>query len=156
MSSAAIAYRAPAPIPLHQEGLVFWEDLVRECEQHAQTINNLAAEHGLDAAHWVESKSARNSFSVIRKLYPSTEINANLSFEHWGPTIKVSITGQQHEDLRYYPEEHEVLLARDLDDRTVAVLGEGRSYSPQEFASYLGQHLRRCFPELALPCALEQ
>jgi hypothetical protein len=65
--------------------------------------------------------------------------------------IKISITGHQHEDLRFYPEEQEVPVARDLDGRTVAVFGEGRSFSPSEVAAYMAQRLRRCFPEMALP-----
>jgi hypothetical protein len=129
---------------------------MHETQEHAQSINRAATEHGLDAAYWVEWKSGRNMFGIVRKMYPSTEIIVSLSFERWGPLIKVLVTGYQHEDMRYYPEEHEVLIARDLDGRTVAVLGEGRSYSPSEFASYLVQHLRRCFPAMALPCAALQ
>jgi hypothetical protein len=140
-----------APLPLYQEGLAYWEMLVRECERRAQSINSVVAEHGLDAGHLLEWKTERNSLSIVRKLYPSTEIDARLAFERWGPVVKVAVNGYQHEDLRYYPEEHEVPIARDLDGRTVAVLGEGRSYSPAEFASYLAQHFRRCFPDIALP-----
>jgi hypothetical protein len=150
-ASPAVLYRAP--IPLYQEGLAFWEELTRETQQHAQTINSAATEHGLDAGYWVEWKSGRNTIGIVRQMYPSTEITVGLSFERWGPVIKVSITGYQHEDLRYYPEEQEIAVARDLDGRTVAVFGEGRSYSPSEFASYLVQHLRRCFPDMVLPCS---
>jgi hypothetical protein len=149
--SAAGVYRAA--LPLYREGLAFWEELMRETQQHAQTINSTATEHGLDAGYLVEWKSGRNMIGMIRQMYPSTEITVSLSFERWGPAIKVSVTGYQHEDLRFYTEEQEVPIARDLDGRIVAVLGEGRSYSASEFASYLAQHLRRCFPALALPCA---
>jgi hypothetical protein len=149
--SAAAAYRAP--LPLYHEGLAFWEDLMRESEQHAKAINSVALAHGLEAGHLVEWKSGRGIIGIARKWYPSTDITVSLTFERWGPVIKVLVTGYQHEDLRFYPEEHEVVIARDLDGRTVAVLGEGRSYSPREFACYLSQHLRRCFPDLALPCA---
>jgi hypothetical protein len=150
-ASAALAFRPP--VPLFREGQAFWEELMRETQEHAQSVNAAAQEHGLDAAHWVEWESGRNMFGIVRKMYPSTEITVSLSFERWGPLIQVLITGYQHEDLRYYPEEQEVPIARDLDGRTVAVLGEGRSYSPSEFASYLVQHLRRCFPDMALPYA---
>ncbi len=153
-ASPALAYRPL--IPLSQEAQAFWQDLMHETQEHAQSINRAATGHGLDAAYWVEWKSGRNMFGIVRKMYPSTEIIVSLSFERWGPLIKVLVTGYQHEDMRYYPEEHEVLIARDLDGRTVAVLGEGRSYSPSEFASYLVQHLRRCFPAMALPCAALQ
>jgi hypothetical protein len=151
MSAASVALTYRAPLPLYAEGLAFWEELMRETQQHAQTINNAATEHGLDAGYWVDWKSGRNLISIVRQMYPSTEITVGLSFERWGPVIKVSVTGYQHEDLRFYPEEQEVPIARDLDGRTVAVLGEGRSYSPAEFASYLVQHLRRSFPDMALP-----
>ena len=151
--SAAIAHRAP--LPLYREAQAFWDELVRESEQHAKAINNAAIAHGLETGHLVEWKSGRGMFGIVRKWYPSTDLTASLTFEHWGPVIKILVTGYQHEDLRYYPEEHEVLVARDLDGRTVAVLGEGRSYSPREFACYLAQHLRRCFPDIALPCTLE-
>lgn len=148
--SAALAYRTP--LPLYQEGLAFWQELERESEEHAKAINNLALSHGLDSSHLVEWKSGRGIIGMSRKWYPSTDISISLSFEHWGPVVKVLVTGYQHEDLRFYPEELEVLLARDLDGKTVAVLGEGRSYSPREFSRYLAQHLRRCFPDMALPC----
>jgi hypothetical protein len=148
--SAAIAYRAP--LPLYEEGLAFWEELERESQQHVKNINGVATAHGLEDFHLVEWKSGRGIIGIVRKWYPSTDITISLAFERWGPVIKVLVTGYQHEDLRFYPEEQEVPVARDLDGRTVAVLGEGRSYSPREFACYLAQHLRRCFPDMALPC----
>jgi len=148
--SAAIAYRTP--LPLYQEALAFWQELERESEQHVRGVNSVALEHGLDGAHLVDWKSGRGIIGIGRKWYPSTDITVSLSFERWGPVLKVLVTGYQHEDLRFYPEELEVLIARDLDGRTVAVMGEGRSYSPREFACYLIQHLRRCFPDMALPC----
>lgn len=151
--SAAAARRAP--LPLYHEGLAFWDELMRESEQHVKAINHMAVAHGLEAGHLVDWTSGRGIVTMVRKWYPSTDITISLTFERWGPAIKVLVTGYQHEDLRFYPEEHEVMIARDLDGRTVAVLGEGRSYSPREFACYLSQHLRRCFPEMALPCAPE-
>ena len=151
MSAASIALAHRPPSPLYQEGQAFWQELMRETQELAQSINRAATEHGLDAAYWVEWEAGRNMFGIVRKMYPSTEITVCLSFERWGPLIKILITGYQHEDMRYYPEEQEVPIARDLDSLTVAVLGEGRSYSPSEFASYLGQHLRRCFPDMVLP-----
>lgn len=152
--SAAIAYRTPAP--LYQEALAYWDELVRETEQHVHAINSVATAHGLEIGHLVEWKSGRSMIGIVRKWYPATDIAVGLTFERWGPVIKVSVTGHQHEDLRFYPEEHEVPVARDLDGRTVAVLGEGRSYSPEEFSCYLAQHLRRCFPDMTLPCTHEE
>ncbi len=147
--SAVLAFRAP--LPLYEEGLAFWAELERETQQHADAINYVVSAHGLDSEHQVEWKSGKGIISILRKWYPSTEITVSLAFEHWGPVIKVLITGYQHEDLRFYPEEQEVPLARDLDGGTVAVLGEGRSYSPRELSRYLAQHLRRCYPDMALP-----
>ena len=152
--SAAVAIRTP--LPLYEEALAFWQELVCETELHTKAINNTVLAHGLDTAHLVEWTSERGRISIVRKWYPSTDIRLNLSFERWGPVIKVLVTGYQHEDLHFYPEEQEVLIARDLDGRTVAVLGEGRSYSAEEFTRYLSQHLRRCFPDLALPYAPEE
>jgi hypothetical protein len=148
--SAAVTLRAP--LPLYQEGLAFWEELVGECERHTHAINAVAISHGLEAAHLVQWKPGRGNLAMVRELYPSTEITASISFERWGPAIRVTVNGHQHEDLRFYPEEYEVAIARDLDGRTVAVFGEGRSYSPQELACLLSQRLRRCFPDMALPC----
>jgi putative N-acetylmannosamine-6-phosphate epimerase len=147
--SAAVAFRAP--LSLHAEGLAFWQELINESERHVKAVNAAATARGLADSHLVEWKTGRGIIGIVRKWYPSTDITISLTFEHWGPVIKVLVTGYQHEDLRFYPEEQEVPIARDLDGRTVAVLGEGRSYSPTEFARYLVQHLRRCFPDLALP-----
>jgi hypothetical protein len=152
--SAAVAIRRQ--LPLYEEALAFWHKLECETEQHTKAINNTVLAHGLDSAHLVEWKSERGRIGIVRKWYPSTEITLSLAFERWGPVIKVLVTGYQHEDLHFYPEEQEVLIARDLDGRTVAVLGEGRSYSAQEFTRYLAQHLRRCFPDVALPYASEE
>lgn len=151
--SAALAYRAP--LPLYEEGLAYWLELERESEQHVKAINQVALAHGLETGHLVEWKSGRGIIGMARKWYPSTDITLSLMFERWGPVIKILVTGYQHEDLRFYPEDQEVTLARDLDGCTVAVLGEGRSYSPREFACYMAQHLRRCFPDMALPCKPE-
>ncbi len=148
--SAAVAYRTP--LPLREEALAFWQELERETEQHTIAINQVALDHGLDSAHMVEWKSGRGIIGICRKWYPSTDITVSLSFERWGPVLRVFVTGYQHEDLRFYPEEQEIMIAHDLDGRTVAMLGEGRSYSAPEVACYLAQHLRRCFPDMALPC----
>jgi hypothetical protein len=128
---------------------------VQESQQYTKAINSVARRHGLEDDRLVEWNLGRSNIYIARKWYPSTEITVSLAFEHWGPLMKILVTGYQHEDLRFYPEEQEVPIARDLDGCTVAVLGEGRSYSPREFARFLAQHFRRCFPEMALPCAPE-
>ncbi len=88
---------------------------------------------------------------MVRDSYPSTEISLRLTFEHWGPSISGSVRGYQDEDLRFYPEEFEFAIGSDEDDRAVAITGEGRSLSPHEFAKYLAQNFRRCYPGLCLP-----
>jgi hypothetical protein len=149
MSAATVGR---APLPLYHEGLAFWEQLARECQRHAETVNSIATDHGVDPSQLVELKFANNKIVFVRGVYPSTEITATLNFERWGPLIRIKVTGHQEGELRFYPEEQEVPIARDLDNRIVAVFGEGRSYSPSEVASYLAQHLRRSFPEMSLPC----
>jgi hypothetical protein len=146
MSAAA----SPAPLPLFREGLSFWEELARECKRHADAINTAALDHGLPDDYLVELAPGRD-IGLIRQHIPSTEIKLSLSFERWGPMIHGTIKGQQEEELRFYPEELEVPLGTDVDEGVVAIFGEGRSLSPREFACYLAQNFRRCFPGISLP-----
>jgi hypothetical protein len=147
MSAAATS---PAPVPMLQEGLAYWEELVTECKRQMNAINAAAMNHGLSSEDLIEWIPGRH-LGMIRRETPSTEIKLNLSFENWGPVISGAIKGRQQEDLRFYPEELEVPLGQD-DDGMVAIFEEGKSLSPREFAVYLGQRFRRCFPEIALPC----
>jgi len=147
MSSAA-----PAPLPLFHEGSDYWENLGRECRRLMDAINAAAMNYGLPADYLVEWAPG-TQIHLVRHRCPSTEVSLSISFERWGPTIHGTITGHEEEDLRFYPEELEVPLARDPDDEgVVAVLGEGRSLSAREFACFLAQNFRRCFPGMALPC----
>jgi len=141
---------SPAPVPMLQEGLAYWEELVNECKRQINAINAAAMDHGLLTEHLIEWIPGRN-LGMIRRETPSTEIKLNLCFENWGPVISGAIKGRQQEDLRFYPEELEVPLGQD-EDGMVAIFGEGKSLSPREFAGYLAQRFRRCFPEIALPC----
>jgi hypothetical protein len=133
-----------------EEGLAYWEELVNECKRQMNAINAAAINHGLLSEQLIEWIPGHH-LGMIRRQTPSTEIKLNLLFESWGPVISGAIQGRQQEDLRFYPEELEVPLGHD-EDGTVAIFGEGRSLSPREFAGYLGQCFRRCFPEFALPC----
>jgi hypothetical protein len=147
MSSAA-----PAPLPLFHEGSDYWENLGRECRRLMDSINAAALNHGLPADYLVEWAPG-SQIRLVRHRCPSTEVTLSISFERWGPTIHGTVTGHEEEDLRFYPEELEVPLARDPDDEgVIAVLGEGRSLSAREFACFLAQNFRRCFPGMALPC----
>ena len=145
------ASTAPAPLPLFREGSNYWEELARECRRSVDAINAAAANHGLPPDHLIEWSPGRQ-IRLIRHQCPSTEVALNISFERWGPTISATVTGHEEEDLRFYPEELEVPLARDLDEGVVAIFGEGRSLSARELASLLTQNFRRCFPGISLPC----
>jgi hypothetical protein len=140
----------PAATPLFREGNEYWEDLVRELKHHLQRINHAVSRHGCtdeDLVRWLPGPGIH----MLRSRHPSTGIRADLEFRSWGPVISGTITGYQDQDYRFFPEEFEILVARDLDGSVVAIFDEGRSFSPQELAAYLVQHFRRCFPEISLP-----
>lgn len=141
----------PAATPLFAEGTEYWQELVGELKRQTEGINQAAAQHGLPDEcfiHWHPGAGVR----LMRSQRPSTGIEADLNFHSWGPTISGSITGYEDEQSPFFPQEFEVMIARDLDGAVVAVFDEGRSFSPRELAAYLSQHFRRCFPEIALPC----
>jgi hypothetical protein len=144
------AATSPAPVPLLEEGLVYWEEFASECRRNMEAINAVALDHGLAVEQLIEWIPGRH-IGMLRQQNPSTEIKVSVSFERWGPVVSGTIKGQQQDDLCFYPEELEVPLGRD-EDGMVAILGEGRSLSPREFACYLAQRFRRCFPDFSLPC----
>jgi hypothetical protein len=88
---------------------------------------------------------------MVRQARPSTEIQLNLTFEHWGPKISGLVRGEQEGGLHFYPEEFEFAIGCDQYDRVVAITHDGGSLSPHEFAKYVAQHFRRCFPGISLP-----
>jgi hypothetical protein len=140
----------PAATPLFREGNEYWEDLVRELKHHVQRINDAVSRRGCpedDLVRWLPGQNIH----ILRSRHPSTGIQADLQFRSWGPVISGAITGYQDHEYRFFPEEFEILIARDLDGSVVAIFDEGRSFSPQELAAYLVQHFRRCFPEVSLP-----
>jgi hypothetical protein len=140
-----------ARIPLAQEGLSYWEELIEQCQRQTTLINDALSNCGADEdqmINWVSGPEIR----MIRREYPSTAITISLDMHSWGPMISGVITGRETEDLQFASEEFEFLVAKDLDDSTVAVFGEGRSFSPRELAAYVAQNFRRCYPELSLPC----
>ena len=140
-----------ARIPLAQEGLSYWEDLVEECKRQTALINGALSNRGAcedQMISWVDGPEVR----MMRTEYPSTTVTMRLEMHSWGPTISGFITGRETKDLQFASEEFEFLVAKDLDDSTVAVFGEGRSFSTRELAAYVAQNFRRCYPELSLPC----
>lgn len=140
-----------AATPLFEEGNRYWEELVRELKQQMHRINHAVSRHGCaenDLVRWLPG----SAIHMLRSPYPSTRIQADIQFRSWGPVISGTITGYEAEDYEFFPEEFEVLIAQDLDGAAVAIFDEGRSFSPQELATYLAQHFRRCFPEISLPC----
>ena len=141
----------PAATPLFAEGTEFWQELVAELKRQTEQINQAAAQHGLTddhLVHWLPGAGVR----LMRSQRPSTGIDADLHFRSWGPVISGSITGYEDDECRFFPEEFEVMIAKDLDGAVVAVFDEGRSFSPRELGAYLTQHFRRCFPDIPLPC----
>jgi hypothetical protein len=141
----------PAATPLFAEGTEYWQELVFELRHRIEQINQAAAQHGLPDDHfvrWLPGAGIR----LMRSQCPSTGIDADLQFHSWGPAISGRITGYEDEESRFFPEEFEVIIAKDLDGAVVAVFDEGRSFAPRELAAYLTQHFRRCFPDIPLPC----
>jgi hypothetical protein len=74
-----------------------------------------------------------------------------MHFYPWGPMISGTVTGDQADDLKFAPEEFDLVIAKDLDETVVAVINEGRSLRPREVALFLTQNFRRCFPCISLP-----
>jgi hypothetical protein len=148
MSAAA----NPKMIPLFEEGKGYWNSFGEECRRQMQEINAVVAGHGLTDPEQLVQWDSGSEIKMLRCCVPSTSIQAYLTFHAWGPMISGSISGHQDEDFRFSTEEFEMMLAMDLDGKVVAVFDEGKSFSPEEFASYLTQHFRRCFPGISLPC----
>ena len=138
-------------IPLFQEGTEFWKALTDECKRRIVAINNVAREAGQAADRLVEWISGTD-IHMARNRYPSTDIKIDLEFHSWGPTINGRITGREDDDVRFVPEEFEFTIAQDLDGSTILIYDEGRSFTAEEFAAYLTQDFRRCFPGISLPC----
>jgi len=141
----------PVATPLFHEGNQYWEELRSELKRQMDQINDAVSQHGLaddQLVRWLPG----SGIDILRAHHPSTGIKANINFRSWGPVISGEITGYQADDYRFFPEEFEVLIAKDLDGAAVAIFDEGRSFAPTELAAYLMQHFRRCFPDISLPC----
>lgn len=145
------AATSPARLPLFEEGKQYWEQLISECRRQATDINSAICQRGLSDGDGIQCESG-TGLHIMRSSVPSTEIQARMEFRPWGPVIDGFITGHEAEDLKFFPEEFEITIAKDLDGTVVAIFDEGRSLSPQELAAYLTQHFRRCFPGISLPC----
>ncbi len=145
MSAATIS----APIPLFQEANQFWQELINECKHYIDSINAILAEHGVPEDDRVLLNTG-SQMQISRADLPSTKVQFNMQFYPWGPMIGGTVTGDQDEDLKFAPEEFDLVIAKDLDDTVVAIIDEGRSLCPKEVALFLIQHLRRCFPCISL------
>jgi len=141
----------PVATPLFHEGNHYWEELRSELKRQMDQINHAVSRHGLSDDQLVRWQPG-SGIDIMRSQHPSTGIRADINFRSWGPVISGEITGYQADDYRFFPEEFEVLIAKDLDGAAVAVFDEGRSFAPRELAAYLMQHFRRCFPDISLPC----
>lgn len=149
-ASATTPPRLPAQ--RKEEGLYFWEQLVKACKENVQAINCALSSHGRTANDFIELR-ADEQLQLIRTGYPSTTLHARIEFESWGPVIKVSLRGHQRPDFGFYPEEFEMPLATECEGCLVAIFDEGKSFTPSDLAAYLVQHFRRCYPHIALPCS---
>jgi hypothetical protein len=141
----------PVATPLFHEGNQYWEELRSELKRQMDQINDALTRHGLSSGQLIRWLAGAG-IDLQRSEHPSTGIKADINFRSWGPVISGEINGYQDEDYRFFPEEFEVLIAKDLDGEAVAIFDEGRSFGPAELAAYLMQHFRRCFPEISLPC----
>lgn len=148
MSAAA---PARATVPLYQEGLRFWQELLEECKRHVQAINSAAVARGISLDSLVQLQPGTD-IHMFKTGYPSTAVKALLAFFPWGPVIQCTISGARDAAHRLLTCEFEMPVASDLDGQTVAVFDEGRSFSPSEVASYLTQAFRGCFRNIPLPC----
>jgi hypothetical protein len=147
MSTAVATTRVPL-LSLAEE---YWQEFVEACKGRTADINAVAADHGECGRELLEVRPGAG-LHIVREQCPSTTIRAALSINSWGPAISGTITGDQDHTLRFSTEQFELPIALDLDGRTVAVFGEGRSFSPQELACYVMQNFRRCYPGVTLPC----
>lgn len=146
--SAAVS---PAPVPLRDEGMRYWEGLIHECNEQISAINSALSNCGHDPEDRLEY-SAGEDLHLRRFPYPSTTVKVSMVFEGWGPVLKIRITGLQRADFGFFPKELELPLASEGTGALVAIFDEGRSLTPRELASYLTQQFRRCFPRVSLPC----
>jgi hypothetical protein len=145
MSAATVS----APIPLFQEANTYWQELMQECKLQIDTINAILAEHDVppdDRIAWAPGPRMQMS----RPQLPSTKVQFNMQFYPWGPMISGTVTGDQADDLKFAPEEFDLVIAKDLDDSVVAIIDEGRSLCPREVALFLTQNFRRCFPCISI------
>ncbi len=143
---------SPVLVPLYDEGMRFWRELISECKDQVLAINSALSHHGQAVDEQV-AYLADEDLHLHRLQYPSTTVKVNIRFERWGPVLKVMITGLQTPDFGFFPKELEVPLATEGDGCLVAVFDEGRSLTHRELASYLTQQFRRCFPRITLPCS---
>lgn len=143
---------AKATVPLYQEGLRFWQELLEECKRHVQAINSAAVARGISLDSLVQLQPGTD-IHMFKTGYPSTDVKALLSLFAWGPVIQCTISGARDAAHRLLTCEFEMPVARDLDGQIVAVFDEGRSFRPSEVASYLTQAFRGCFKNIPLPCS---
>ena len=142
---------AHIPTPLREEGIQFWKQLIEECKNRVSAINCSLSAQDRDSKDQIELR-AGEYLSLSRLRYPSTLIVVRITFEHWGPVLRVDITGHQKPEVRFPHEELELPLASDVDGSIVAIFDEGRSLRPQGVACLLTQSFHRCFPRISFPC----
>ncbi len=141
-----------ATVPFYQQALAYWSDLRLQCQKQVEAINSVVEENNLSQWEKVQWRPGSMSFAMLCTSLPSTVITLSLDFEHWGPKVTGCIRGEQEDSLHFYPEDFEFPITFDDDDSVVAVIHEGRSLTPLEFAKFVVQNFRRSYPGISLPC----
>src|SRR4051794_23225416 len=102
MSAAAMQ-----PVPLFHEGRRFWEDLVNECRRLTDAVNKAAASDGVCSDQLIRC-DAEEDIRILKKGYPSTDVNVRLNFHSWGPVICAAISGEQNSGRKFKRAELEI------------------------------------------------
>lgn len=142
---------AAAQAPLSIEGSLFWEDLVAECKERVEGLNRLLSSRGFKEQDLVEF-SAASALRIHKTVDPRMEIRVDINFRSWGPVLTGSVKGKGAGEMDFCAKEFEFPVSKDLDGSVVAIYDQGKSFSARDLSFYLMQNLRRCYPEIALPC----
>lgn len=138
----AMTAAAMVRTPLAPEGLTFWEELSAQCDRYTAIINGAISAQSFAQGQLLECRHGRE-IQIRKPAPPSASARLAIDFFSWGPVIRGKVSGSL--------DEWEAPIARDLDGEVVAVLGEGRSFSPKDLARYVVQGFRCYYPSVSLP-----
>ncbi|MBV8828132.1 MAG: hypothetical protein JO108_02770 [Acidobacteriaceae bacterium] len=142
---------AVAQVPLTTEGTQFWKDLTAECESKVEFLNRSLLSRGLHEEDLV-TIAPGSELHISKSGKYCVDISARIDFCSWGPVISGAVRGCGAGDADFSAREFEFPIARDGDGSVVAIYDQGKSFSPLDLSCYLMQNLRRCYPNLTLPC----